>query len=176
MDFLIIIGVLSLFFIFESIFLYSKAYFWNYLILLIACLLIWRQVTNPSYLLQHLLFYPIGCFIWMPIFWYLSMLKTAREIRAGIIKYGSVNSYHNHIDTNLSKHFKTIPSVDRNYSYEVDIKHPPALDIVHHSIFYPVSIVVFFGENLMSIAYNSLVGMMESIRRSFSDKINNQFK
>lgn len=168
--------ILTVLFLSELIAIYSKKYFLCYLFVGVAAAILYK-VFNLNVSLEHLwyvLYYAICGLIWMPIFWYLSMLKTSKEVSTEILKYGSMEKcYQNTYSREIKRNIDYDPTKN---TYKVDIIGPERTDVVNNSIFFPVSIVAFFGENLFTMTYNSLALMMESIRKSFSDSINNRFK
>lgn len=121
--------------------------------------------------------YPVVCLIWLPIYWYLSLRKTASELKEAITDAGSVEKARartNYTDRKIRPHIKEHYPNDIR-TFEVDIQNPSSDQLVANTVLAPLSIPIFFAENLIEASIRTIRGTMNKIRKSLSDGINNKF-
>jgi hypothetical protein len=172
-----------LFFVLESLFLYSRVYVMNYLLLIPFVVLTVSVFQNADFNYWYLSAYPILSVMWLAAYWYMTMHRTALEISNGISREGSIEKYYDSLpygNEGPRRHIlKENVVVDGKeifkYTYKVDIQHPYFRDLFVNGLFFLPSIIVFFCDSFFRYVYESLLAFMESVRKSFSDSINAKF-
>lgn len=176
LTFEVFIFIVIAFFVLESVFLYAEAYLFNYLLLIPFGVLVYHFFGSHDINLWYLSTYPLLSAVWLAIYWYLTMHRTALEISNGVSREGSIKKFHDTLNYSheLRRHFKE-DWQGTNKVTVVDIQHPPASELCINGLFFLPSIIVFFCDNFFRYVYNSLLAFMESVRKSFSEAINEKF-
>jgi hypothetical protein len=177
------IATAVLFFVLESLFLYSRIYIMNYLLLIPFVVLTASVFQDADFNYWYLSAYPLLSAVWLAAYWYMAMHRTALEISNGISRLGSIEKYYDSLpygNEGPRRHIlKENMIVDGKeifkYTYKVDIKHPYFDDLFVNGLFFLPSMIVFFCDSFFRYVYESLLAFMESVRKSFSDKINAKF-
>ena len=131
----------------------------------------------PVFSCWWLVAYLVLSLIWLPIYWYLSLRKTASELKEAITEEGSLEQAYNksYNYNNIREHI----SKERDgalFNYTVDIQNPSSDQLVANTLLSPISIPIFFAENLIEASIRTIKATMNSIRKSLSADINNKFK
>jgi len=163
--------VVLAFLVVQGILLYSERNWQSILAVVLFGVAAYFTVTDwPAFNYKFLMIYPVLAALWMPVYWYLDFASRASEIKAGILRCGSLEKY---VKSNtLSRDIE----VDRNGVYTVDLKHPSKDDLFANTLAFPVSIPLFFGENFIRMGIDYMTQWMENTRQRFNKAINEYIK
>jgi len=123
----------------------------------------------PTFNVRWLIVYPALALLWLPVYWYLDLLRRASNIKSLVIQYGSVKDAYENCSLELTRRDFFVGN-DR--SVKANIKHPHVDDLFANALLFPISIPLFFGENAVRMAIDYMRQWMESIRRKMNDSIN----
>ena len=163
----------ALFLLLESAFIYSNknsSSLWLlgiFIALCTCCVSGW-----PDFNWKLLSIYPVMALLWLPVYWYLEMQKTAQSIKATMIKVqaSSLADLESKLTyrSPLHRHLTV-----KGTNVEANIQHPYKADLTSNAVFWPISIPVFFGDSLITMAVDTITEWMEEVRKNINAKVNN---
>jgi hypothetical protein len=162
--------ILLVFIILQFILLYNDSHVLSVGFLLVFFTLLYFTVPDwPEFNYKYLIIYPVLAILWLPVYWYMSLLRRSGEIKAGIIRYGNIERFAS--NNNLSRDIEY-----ENGKYVVNIKHPAKVDLFTNTLFFPISIPLLFGESAINMTIDYITEWMEEIRKNINIAINNSIK
>jgi hypothetical protein len=166
--------VVLAFLVVQGILLYSERNWQSILAVVLFGVAAYFTVTDwPAFNYKFLMIYPVLAALWMPVYWYLDFARRASEIKAGILRCGSLSKYVGSVNhTGRNKDIEK----NRDGEYYIDLKHPSKDDLFANTLAFPVSIPLFFGENFIRMGIDYMTQWMENTRQRFNKAINEYIK
>lgn len=130
----------------------------------------------PDFNYKFLVIYPILAMLWLPVYWYLDLLRRATRIKSLVAQHGSLEKAYRALGASdpLRNDFRV--GIDKYGEGEEGIKanlrHPHANDLFANCLLFPLSIPLFFGENFVRMSIDYLTHWMENVKKKFNDSIN----
>lgn len=128
---------------------------WESIFLSVFLLLFFAYMLGQYRL--YLLFYPIGSFLWIPIYWYLYLLENRHQLMEKI------------------KNKESDYIIDRYGIYDKNSntwipKNPKNEDLVANGILWPIAMPIYFGHYWIDLVIKFFSSVMRKIQLNLSVK------
>jgi hypothetical protein len=123
----------------------------------------------PTFNYRWLVVYPGLAALWLPVYWYLDLIRRASKIKSLIIQYGDLDYVWSKSGEDIRRDLSGGHVLE---SVKANIKHPSVDDLFCNCLLFPISIPLFFGENAVRMTIDYLRQWMEQIRLKINASVN----
>lgn len=125
----------------------------------------------PTFNYRWLVVYPMLAALWLPVYWYLDLVRRASRMKSLISQYGDLECVWAKSGEEIRRDLVKAPL--GTTGIRANIRHPSVDDLFCNCLLFPISIPLFFGENAVRMTIDYLRQWMEQIRLKINASVNN---